>query len=496
MSNGNVLPVVKEHYGRLKNFIDGEWVESETDDWYTAVNPATQEPIAEIPISTKEEMDYAIEKAQEAYMEWRETPPQSRAQYLYKLKTILEENYETISRVVVQENGKLIDEARGEVRRTIENVEVACGVPSLMMGYNLEDGAAAGIDEEAIIQPLGVFGGITPFNFPAMVPFWFIPMALAVGDTFVSRPSKYSGISQTYMTKMIEEADFPPGVINMVFSGRDGINAMLDNPMVKGISFVGSSEVGHYIYKRAAENKKRVQCQTAAKNCITVMPDANLERGIPNMLGSFYGCAGQRCLAGSVLVPVGEIYEELRDKFVNAASKLKVGYGLDETSQMGTVITPADKERILASIRKGIDQGAELLLDGRNLVVEGYEKGNFIGPTIFDKVTPEMDLFKQEIFGPVASIVRVTSLQEAMDLQNSLPYGNASSIFTSSGKSAREYKYYVDAGNIGVNIAVAAAMAYFPFGGYKDSFYGDLHGQGKDGLLFFTDRKVVINRWL
>jgi len=495
MGKENVLPVVKEHYGRLKNFIDGEWVESETDEWYTAVNPATQEPIAEVPISTKEEMDYAIENAREAYMEWRETPPQSRAQYLYKLKTILEKEYETISRVVVQENGKLIDEGRGEVRRTIENVEVACGVPSLMMGYNLEDGAAAGIDEEAIIQPLGVFGGITPFNFPAMVPFWFIPMALATGNTFVSRPSKYSALSQTYMVKCMEEADFPPGVMNMVFSGRVGINAMMENPLVKGISFVGSSKVGRIIYEGCAKAQKRVQCQTAAKNCIAVLPDANLDRGIPNMLGSFYGCAGQRCLAGSVLVPVGDIYEELRDRFVAAASKLKVGYGLDETSQMGTVITPVEKERILKAIQTGIEQGAELLLDGRDLVVEGYEKGNFIGPCVFDKVTPDMDLFKQEIFGPVASIIRVNTLQEAIDLQNSLPYGNASSIFTQSGKAAREYKYYVDAGNIGVNVAVAAAMAYFPFGGYKDSFYGDLHGQGKDGLMFFTERKVVINRW-
>ena len=496
MSDENVLPVVKEHYGRLKNFIDGEWVESETDEWYTAVNPATQEPIAEVPISTKEEMDHAIEVANEAFMEWRETPPQSRAQYLFKLKTLFEENYESIARVTSQENGKLIDESRGEVRRGIENVEVGCGVPSLMMGYNLEDGAAAGIDEEAILQPLGVFGVISPFNFPAMIPYWFIPMALGTGNTCISRPSKYIAATQTEMFKCVEEADFPPGVINMVFCGRDGINAMLDNPAVKGISFVGSTKIGHYIYKRGAENKKRVQSQTSAKNCITVMPDANLTKGIPNMLASFYGCAGQRCLAGAILVPVGDIYEELRDRFVEAASKLRVGYGLDETSQMGAVITPADKERILGLIQTGIDEGAKLILDGRDIVVEGYEKGNFIGPCVFDKVTPDMTIFKTEIFGPVVGIVRANSLQDAIDLQNSLPFGNASSIFTGSGKAARTYKYYVDSGNIGVNIAVAAPMAYFPFGGYKDSFFGDLHGQGKDGLLFYTERKVVITRWL
>ncbi len=493
--SGTILPVLKKHYGRLKNFIDGEWVESETDEWYTALNPATQEPIAEVPISTKEEMDYAIECAQEAYMEWRETPPQSRAQYMYDLKSLLEDNYESISRVVSQENGKLIDEARGSVRRTIENVEVACGVPSLMMGYNLEDGAAAGIDEEAIIQPLGVFGAISPFNFPAMVPFWFIPMALATGNTFVLKPSKYTAVSQMHMFEMLEEADLPPGIVNMVYSGRDGINAMLDNPMVQGVSFVGSSKVGRIIYDKAARNQKRVQCQTAAKNCITVMPDADLDKGIPNMLGSFYGCAGQRCLAGSVLVPVGDIYEEVRNRFCEGARNLKVGYGLDESSQMGPVITPEEKQRILNMIQKGIDEGAELVVDGRDVAVEGYEEGNFIGPCVFDKVTTDMTPFKEEFFGPVASIVRADSLQEAIDIQNSLPYGNASSIFTSSGKAARDYKYYVEAGNIGVNVAVAAAMAYFPFGGYKDSFYGDLHGQGKDGLMFYTERKVVINRW-
>ena len=495
MSNNLLDEVIRDH-GRVKNYVDGEFVESDSARAQDVVNPATREVLASVPLATAGEVDEAVEAADEAYEEWRETPPNIRVQPLFRLKVLLEENYERIARALVQEHGKVIDEARGSVRRTIDNVEFACGIPSLMMGETLEDGAATGIDEEAIRQPLGVFAAVAPFNFPAMVPFWFWPTAVACGNTFVVKPSEQVPVTQQLLFELIEEAGFPDGVINMVNGDKEAVDALLVNPQVQGISFVGSTPIARYIYETAAKNGKRVQCQGGAKNFLTVMPDANLDAAIPNLISSFYGNSGQRCLAGGVLVLVGDGADEVLERFVEQAGRQRLGYGLDETVQMGPLAAQKHYDRVVKMIDDGVAEGARPLLDGRGVKVEGYENGFFVGPTVFDDVTPEMSLVREEIFGPVASVVRVADLDEAIELANSSRYGNASSIYTRSGGAAREYKYRVQGGNIGINIGVAAPMAFFPFGGYKESFFGDLHGQGKDGLNFVTERKIVITRWV
>jgi malonate-semialdehyde dehydrogenase (acetylating)/methylmalonate-semialdehyde dehydrogenase len=410
-------------------------------------------------------------------------------------KNLLEDHFEEISKLVVKEAGKTIDEARGEVRRGIESVEFAFSVPSLMTGFKLED-ISSGIDETAECQPLGVFAMLAPFNFPFLVPMWFLPVAIACGNTMVVKPSPTTPLTMDYVFKLWDDLELPEGVVNLVQGGVDAANALMEHPDVQGVSFVGSSTVGKIIYEKSAKYGKRVQIQGGAKNYLAVMPDANLATAVPNIMGSFFGCAGQRCLAGSVVLAVGDIYESLKKELLNATKKLKVGYGLDDASQMGAITTQKSKENILRIIKKGIDEGAELLLDGRNLVVDGYETGNFLGPSIFDKVTPDMAIAQEEIFGPVMSIIHVPDFETAVKTINSSRYGNAASIFTQKGGYAREFKYRVNAGNIGINVGVAAASASFPFGGKRDSFFGDLHGQGPDSVRFYTDYKVVIERWV
>ena len=478
----------------LKNYINGEWVDSKSTQLLDVVNPATTEVMAQVPLSTPEEVETAIRAATDAYREWRETPPVTRARYMFTLKDLMEEQFEELSRVIVEEEGKCIDEARGEVRRGIENVEVAAGIPSLMMGYNLED-IALGIDEECVRQPLGVFCMIPPFNFPLMVPLWFMPYAVACGNTYIVKPSEQVPLSQRMLFQLIDEAGFPEGVVNLVNGAKGVVDTLLESPDVVGASFVGSTPVAKYIYQKGAENGMRVQAQAGAKNFLVVMPDADLDRTVASLLTSFFGCAGARCLSGAVLLPVGDVYEPLRDKFVDATSRLKVGYGLDEGVQMGPVVSKRHMERVLGYIEKGLEEGAKLLLDGRDISVEGYSNGYFIGPTIFDEVQPQMTIANDEIFGPVAAIIKVGDLDEAIDVIHANPYGNASSIYTSSGKWAREFKYRVRCGNIGVNIGIVAPMAFFPFSGSRDSFFGDLHGQGGDAIDFFTEKKVVISRW-
>ncbi len=493
-NSSNVLPEVQKHYGRVKNYIGGEWVESESSQILDVVNPATAEVIAQVPLSTAAEVQRAIDAAQNAFREWRETPPLTRARYMFRLKDLMEQRFEELARVLVQEEGKTIDEARGEVRRSIENVESATGIPWLMMGYNLED-IAKDIDEELVRQPVGVFACIPPFNFPNMVPFWFMPYAVACGNTYIIKPSEQVPLSQVKVFEMIHEAGFPDGVLNMVHGAKDVVDLLLESPDVKGVSFVGSTAVGKYIYSKATQNGKRAQCQTGGKNFMVVMPDANLDRTVPALITSFYGCAGERCLSGSVLVAVGDVYEQLKKRFVDAAAQLRVGYGLDETVQMGPVVSKRHMERVLGYVEKGIQEGGKLALDGRNRRPEDYPNGNFVYPTVFDEVTPNMTVVREEIFGPVAAILRAKDLDEAIDLIHGNPYGNSAAIFTSSGRAAREFKYRVRCGNIGINIGIVAPMAYFPFSGTKDSFFGDLHGQGKDAIDFFTEKKVMITRW-
>ena len=478
----------------IKNYINGQWVESKSTETLDVVNPATTEVLARVPLSTPSEVETTIQAAKNAFQEWRETPPLTRARYMYTLKDLMEEHFEDLSRVIVEEAGKCIDEARGETRRAIEQVEVAAGIPSLMLGYGLED-IALGIDEDCVRQPLGVFCMIPPFNFPLMVPLWFLPYAVACGNTYIVKPSEQVPLSQRMLFQLMDEVDFPEGVINLVNGAKGVVDTLLESPDVRGVSFVGSTPVAKYIYQKAAENGKRVQAQAGAKNFLVVMPDADLDRTVASLLTSFFGCAGERCLSGAVLLAVGDVYEPLRDKFVEASSRLNVGYGLDEAVQMGPVISKRHMERVLGYIEKGVEEGAKLLLDGRDIKVKEYLNGYFIGPTVFDEVSPEMTIANDEIFGPVASIIKVGDLDEAIDVIDANPYGNASSIYTSSGKSAREFKYRVRCGNIGINIGIVAPMAFFPFSGARDSFFGDLHGQGTDAIDFFTEKKVVISRW-
>ena len=478
----------------LKNYVGGAWVASSSPELLDVHNPATGEAIARVPLSTAAEVNQAVAAARDAFQEWRETPPLVRSRTMFRLKALLEEHFEELARGLTQEHGKILDEARGEVRRAIENVEVAAGIPSLMMGYNAED-IAAGIDEDCVLQPVGVFCCVAPFNFPAMVPFWFLPYAIACGNTYIVKPSEVCPISQTRLFEMLDAVDLPPGVVNLVNGAKGAVDALLTHPDVAGVSFVGSTPVGKYIYATAAAHGKRAQCQAGAKNALVVLPDAPLGPTVAAIMTSAFGTAGQRCLAGSLVLAVGEAYEPLKERLVAAAARIKVGNGLDETVQMGPVATHRSLDRIRAAIEKGLQEGASLLLDGRAVRVEDYPNGCFIGPTIFDRVRPEMALACDEIFGPVLGIVRVADFDQALALIDQIPYGNAASLFTSSGKYAREFKYRLRCGNIGINIGIAAPIATFPFSGMKQSFFGDLHGQGRDAIQFFTERKVVITRW-
>jgi len=478
----------------LKNYIDGEWVESKSREMLDVKNPATAEVIARVPLSTIDEVDHAVQAAKAAFPGWRETTPYTRARYMFELKNVMEDRFEELAAVIVKEHGKIIDEARGEVRRSIENVEVAAGIPSLMTGYNLED-VSQGIDEDCVYQPVGVFCCVTPFNFPLMVPIWFLPYAISCGNTYIVKPSEICPLSQILFFELLDEIDLPPGVVNMVNGDKRVVDALLESPDVEGLSFVGSTPVGKYLYATAAAHGKRAQCQAGAKNCLVVMPDAVLKQSVPAIMSSVFGTAGQRCLAGALVVAVGDVYEPLEKMLVEAASNLKVGDGMDETVQMGPVVSQRSLDRVRGYLEKGIEEGARLLLDGRELQMEEDLDGYFIGQTIFTDVTPEMAIAREEIFGPVMGIIRVDDFDQALEVIHSSPYGNAASIFTTSGKWAREFKYRVQAGNLGINIGIAAPVASFPFSGMKDSFFGDLHGQGRDAIEFFTDRKVVITRW-
>ena len=489
---------------QVKNFIDGEWVDS-AGQMQDVVNPATQQVIAQVPISTKGEFDQAVQAAKAAYPDWRRTPPLARVRCLFRLKELMEKNFEELSRIQTMEHGKTIDESRGETRRGIEMVEVATGIPSLMMGQNLED-IASGIDEYLIRQPLGVFGIIGPYNFPFMVPMWFIPFAIATGNTVVVKPSSEDPISQIKILELADEAGIPAGVWNIVNGGRDVVSSMLDHPDIKGVCFVGSTPVGRdVVYKRCGETGKRVIAQCGAKNFALVMPDAHIPMTVATCMTSFFGNAGQRCLANSNLVVVGEglskqehedLYKKVVEAFVSSASRISVGYGMDEAVQMGPLRDEGKKQRVAKYIEQGVQEGARLVLDGRNFKLTGdYPRNAFLGPSVFVDVTPDMTIAREEVFGPVAAILKAGSLDEGIEMIHASPFGNSATIFTNSGKWAREFQYRVECGNIGINIGLVAPMAFFPFSGMKDSFFGTLHGQGWESVRFFTESKVVIERW-
>src|ERR1700691_4626000 len=479
---------------KVRNYVSGRWVESTATEWLEVTNPATGETIARTPLSDAAEVNAAVEAAAAAYPEWRRTPPEDRIQPLFRLKQLLENHIDELSRIITQENGKTFTEAKAEWRRAIENVEVACGIPMMMQGYNLED-VARGIDEMMIRQPLGVVAAITPFNFPGMIPFWFLPYAIATGNTFILKPSERVPLTMRYAYELLEKTGLPKGVVNLINGGKAAVDALLDHPKIRAISFVGSTPIAKYVYSRAAANGKRAQCQGGAKNHVVVLPDADMPMATQIISDSAFGCAGQRCLAVSTAITIGEAQKTFRDSIADAASKLKVGNGLEDGVQMGPVITAQSRERVESLIGLGEKQGAKVLLDGRNAKIPKYETGNFVKPTILDNVAANRDLADTDIFGPVLSLVHADSMDDALAFLERSPYGNQASLFTSSGSAARRFRYEAPAGNIGINIGVAAPLAYFPFSGWKNSFFGDLHGQGRDAIEFYTDKKVVVERW-
>lgn len=479
---------------RLTNYINGRWEQSDTDSTLDVMNPATAQSIAQVPLSSPGEIDRAAQVAASAFEEWRRVPVVERVQPLFKLKALLEENVGDIACTITNECGKTYAESLGEMKRGIENVGVACGIPSLMQGVNNES-IARGIDEHMFRQPLGVVGAITPFNFPGMIPFWFLPYAVATGNCFILKPSEKVPMTAQKLFQLFDQLDLPPGVLQLVNGGRDVAEALIDHPLTRGISFVGTSAIAQSVYSRAASNGKRAQCQGGAKNPVVVMPDADMAATVKALSDSAFGCAGQRCLALSVVITVGDARERFMEQMVAAATSRKVGYGLDDGVETGPVITAESKARIEQAIADGIAEGASVVVDGRGTSVPGYEHGYFVGPTILDGVSPDSSLARTEIFGPVLSLMHAKTLDEAIEMVNNRAQGNMASIFTRSGGAGRQFRHEVDAGNVGINIGVAAPMAFFPFSGWKQSFFGELHGQGQHAVEFFTQTKVVVERW-
>jgi malonate-semialdehyde dehydrogenase (acetylating) / methylmalonate-semialdehyde dehydrogenase len=478
----------------LKNYINGQWVESKSPDFLDVLNPATGALLARTPGGSEDDVIFAAEKAHQAWSSWRNTPAMQRVQYLFKMKQILESNTDEIAEICTDECGKTFSESKAEITRAIENVEVACGIPKLLQSDFSED-IATGVDEFYIRQPLGVGACICPFNFPVMISFWFMPYAIACGNTYIVKPSEKVPMTMTRIFELFEDLKLPDGVLNMVIGGKETVDAILENPFIPAISFVGSTNVAKYIYQTGVANGKRVQAQGGAKNPVVIMPDADEETTVRIITDSAFGCAGQRCLAASIVMTVGVTSENFAKKIVAAAKARKIGNGMTKGVEMGPVITKESKMRIEKLIQKGADDGARLLLDGRGIKIPGGEDGNFIGPTILDNVNSESEIYKTEIFGPVLSIINVDSLEDAINLINNSRYGNSACIFTRSGSAARKFRRDTISGNIGINIGIAAPMAFFPFSGWKESFFGDLHGQSLHAIEFYTQTKVVIERW-
>ena len=478
----------------MRNYVQGEWQQSAAVESLAVLNPATGEELGRTPLSPAAEVDAAVQAARRAFPGWRRVPVTERIQYLFKLKGLLEDQFEDIARTITLECGKTLGESRGEMRRAIENVEVACGTPILIQGYNSED-IASGIDEVMVRQPLGVCAIIAPFNFPGMIPFWFLPYAMACGNTVLVKPSERVPLTMQKVFELLDALKLPPGVVNLVNGGREAVDAILDHPMIRAVSFVGSSTVARHVYSRGAAAGKRVQCQGGAKNPVVILPDAELTTTSEIVADSAFGCAGQRCLASSVAIAVGEAAAPFIDAMRDRASGRVTGYGLEDGVQMGPVITPESRKRIEGLIEKAVKDGARPVVDGRRPDIPKYGAGNFVRPTVLEGLPFESDVTRTEIFGPVLSIHKVADIDEAIKFVNTGAYGNQACLFTSSGASARKFRYEAEVGNIGINVGVAAPMAFFPFSGARESFFGDLHGQGRDAIEFFTQEKVVVERW-
>jgi malonate-semialdehyde dehydrogenase (acetylating)/methylmalonate-semialdehyde dehydrogenase len=477
----------------LGNYVGGQWTIVAADDVLDVNNPATGELLARVPLSGGNELDGAVRAARAALPAWRSVSVIERARRLFALREALWQRREELARSVTAEMGKTLGDARAEVGRAIEMVECACAVPTTMQGRILED-VAQNVDCETVRQPVGVCAAIVPFNFPAMVPMWFLPFAIACGNTFVLKPSERVPMTSQIFFEVLDELDLPPGVVNLVNGGRPLVEAMLDHPGIDAISFVGSAGVARLVYERAARAGKRVQALGGAKNHMVVMPDAVIDRTVEAIIGSAFGAAGQRCMAGSIVVTVGAAHERLMEELVAATRRLRVGDGMDPSTDVGPVISTDARDRIGAAIDAAIAAGARPAVDGRAAAADS-DAGNFVGPTILDGVAPDMAIAQEEVFGPVLAVVAVASLDEAIALVNASRFGNGTSIFTESGAAVRRYRRDVQAGMIGVNIGVAAPVAFFPFSGWKDSFLGDLHAHGGDAVDFFTRKKTVTSRY-
>jgi malonate-semialdehyde dehydrogenase (acetylating)/methylmalonate-semialdehyde dehydrogenase len=478
----------------ILNYIDGKWIEPKAASYVDVINPATGNLITRTPLCGAAEVDAAAQAAASALPSWRRTPVQERVQYLFRLRELLKANLDEISRTITDEAGKTFDESKAEMIRAIENVEIACGMPMLGKGEIVED-IAPGIDEIMLRQPVGVCATVAPFNFPGMIPFWYVPYAVACGNTYVMKPSEKVPVTMQLIFRLFEQAGFPKSVINLVNGAKEAVDAILDHPLIRAVTFVGSTATAKYLYARASANGKRVQAQGGAKNPVIILPDADMEMATKIVADSAFGCAGQRCLAVSVAVTVAEARNTFTEMICDAATSRVVGYGLDEGVQMGPVINTASRQRIEQLIGAGKEEGAGLPVDGRNPRIKGYECGSFVRPTIMTDVPRGGQVARTEVFGPVLGLIHVDTIEEAIELANGGAYGNQASLFTSSGSAARKFRYEVQAGNVGINIGVAAPMAFFPFSGWKESFFGDMHGQGMDAVEFFTQKKVVVERW-
>jgi len=479
---------------KILNYINGEWLEPNVKEYFDVINPATGELIAKTPLCGFDAVDSAAKAASAAFPDWRRTPVQDRIQYLFMLRDLMRANNDEIAKLITNEAGKTFEESKAEMVRAIENVEVACGMPMLSKGEIVED-IAPGIDEIMLRQPVGVCATVAPFNFPGMIPFWYMPYAIAAGNTYIVKPSEKVPMTMQLIFKLIEQLGLPNGVVNMVNGAKESVDAILEHPIVRAVTFVGSTATAKYLYNKASANGKRVQAQGGAKNPVIVLPDADMDMATKIIADSAFGCAGQRCLAVSLAVTVADARNTFTEMICDAAASRVVGYGLDSGVQMGAVINPASKQRIEQLIGVGAKEGASVPVDGRGTIVKGYERGSFVRPTILSNVPSGSEVAKTEIFGPVLSLMHVNSVDEAIELVNSGTYGNQASLFTSSGSAARKFRYEAEAGNVGINIGVAAPMAFFPFSGWKDSFFGDMHGQGMDAVEFFTQKKVVVERW-
>ncbi len=474
-------------------FINGEWTQSATDQWIPVTNPATQEVIAEVPCATMDEMDAAIASAKEAFKTWKEVAVSERARVMMRYAALLKEHHDELAEIICQELGKTFEDAKGDVWRGIEVVEHAANIPSMLMGETVEN-VARNIDTYSYTQPLGVCAGITPFNFPAMIPLWMFPLAVACGNTFILKPSEQDPLTPTRLVELFEEAGAPKGVLQVVHGTKEQVDVILRDPAIKAISFVGSVNVGQYVYKTGTEHLKRVQAFAGAKNHMVVMPDANKQQVINNLVGSSVGAAGQRCMAISVAVFVGDSKDWIPE-LKEALATVRPGAWNDEEAAYGPQINANAKARILSLIDDGKKEGATCLLDGSDIEVEGYPDGNWVGPTFFSDVTTDMEIYKQEIFGPVLLAMQVETLEEAIELINNNPYGNGTSIFTASGAAGRKFQHNIEVGQVGINIPIPVPLPFFSFTGWKGSFYGDQHAYGKQAVRFYTETKTITARW-